>query len=229
MPPKRLNSYKGKLNSSQIAEGINAANGNARRLLEDARILLDANRYPTVASLAILSIEESGKESILRELSIAETDEEVSRIWRDYRSHTKKNVLWLMPQLVMKGARQLDDFRPLIEPEAKHPYILDQVKQISFYTDCLGKAHYSDPAKVVDKHLATTLIQIAKIFITSKKVTAKEIELWIKHMGETKHSSLKDQKEALLHWYAEMQELELAPKGQKLKDVIYWLGLDVDK
>ncbi len=229
MSPKRLNSYKGRLNPGQIAEGINVARHNARRLLEDAQILLDAHRYPAAASIAILSIEESGKGSILRQLSLAETDEEASRIWKDYRSHTKKNVLWLMPQLMMKGARQLDDFRPLFEPVAEHSYILDQVKQISFYTDCLGKAHWSDPTEVVGKDLATMLTQIAKIFASSNEVTVKEIELWVKHLGKTKRSSLTDQKEALLHWYAEMQELELAPKGQNLQDVIHWLGLDIEK
>jgi AbiV family abortive infection protein len=81
-----LDSYKGKLNPSQIAEGINVAIKNSYRLAEDAQILLDAGRYPTAASVAILSIEESGKAGILRRLAIAETDDEVSQIWKDYRS-----------------------------------------------------------------------------------------------------------------------------------------------
>ena len=226
MSKRRLDSYKGKLNPNQIAEGINVAILNAQRLAEDAQILLDACRYPTAASMAILSIEESGKTSILRQLALAETDEEASRIWKGYRSHTKKNVLWLMPQLMMKGARQLDDFRPLFEPVAEHPYILDQVKQISFYTDCLGEAHWSKPTEVVDKELATMLTQIAKIFVAKNEVTTKEIELWIKHIGRTKNGTLKEQKESLLHWYAEMQESELAPKGQDIKDILEWLGLN---
>jgi len=227
MSKRRLNSYKGKLNPDQIAKGINVAIHNAHRLVEDAQILLNACRYPTAASVAVLSIEESGKVSVLRQLALAETDEEASRIWKDYRSHTKKNVLWLMPQLIIKGARQLDDFRPLFEPEAEHPYILDQVKQISFYTDCLGEAHWSEPTEVVDKELATMLVQIAKIFASKNEVTVKEIELWVKHIGRSKNRTLKEQKESLLHWYAEMQELELAPKEQNIEDILDWLGLDM--
>ena len=227
MSKRRLNSYKGKLNPDQIAKGINVAIHNAHRLVEDAQILLNACRYPTAASVAVLSIEESGKVSVLRQLALAETDEEASRIWKDYRSHTKKNVLWLMPQLIIKGARQLDDFRPLFEPEAAHPYILDQVKQISFYTDCLGEAHWSEPTEVVDKELATMLVQIAKIFASKNEVTVKEIELWVKHIGRSKNRTLKEQKESLLHWYAEMQELELAPKEQNIEDILDWLGLDM--
>jgi AbiV family abortive infection protein len=177
--------------------------------------------------VAILSIEESGKASVLRQLALVETDEEASRIWKDYRSHTKKNFLWLIPQLIMKGARRLDDFRPLFEPEAEHTYILDQVKQISFYSDCLGEAHWSEPTEVVDKELATMLVQIAKVFASKNEVAVKEIELWVKHMGRSKNGTLKEQKESLLHWYAEMQELELVPKGQNIGDILDWLGLDI--
>jgi len=92
MSAKRLNSYKGRLDYAQIADGINAARRNALRLLEDAQILLRAERYATAASLAILSIEESGKQHILRGLALATADEELLGLWRDYRSHTKKNI-----------------------------------------------------------------------------------------------------------------------------------------
>lgn len=227
MSSKRLNSYTGKLGHNQIADGINAARRNARRLLEDAQILLDAHRYPTAAALAILSIEESGKESILRELSIATTDKEVLRIWKDYRSHIKKTEHWLVPQLVMGGARKLEDFRPLFESTAEHPYTLEKFKQISFYTDCLGKVRWSEPSDVLDKDLATMLTKIAKVFVTNGKITAKEIELWVKHLGVVKNRPFIEQKEALLHWYAEMQGLGLAPKGQSLTDILHWLDFNI--
>jgi len=229
VPKKHLDSYKGKLNQDQIAEGINVAIKNSHRLSEDAQILLNACRYPSAASIAILSIEESGKVTILRRLAIAETDDEISRIWRDYRSHTKKNILWLMPHLIMKGARKLNDFRPLVEHEAEHPSLLEQIKQISFYTDCLGEAHWSEPTEVIDKDLATMLMQIAKIFAVKNKVTTKEVELWVKHIGRTKEGTFKEQEESLLNWYAEMQELGLAPKEQDINDIINWLGLDINK
>lgn len=89
---KKLNGYKGTLTPQQIADGINAANKNANRLANDAKILLDANRDPSATSLAILSIEEGGKVSILRSLALAKDEKEILECWRDYRSHTKKNV-----------------------------------------------------------------------------------------------------------------------------------------
>jgi hypothetical protein len=54
---KKLIGYKGTLTPQQIADGINAANKNANRLTSDAKFLLDAGRYPSATSLAILSLE----------------------------------------------------------------------------------------------------------------------------------------------------------------------------
>jgi AbiV family abortive infection protein len=161
---KQLDKYKGELSPEQIAEGMNAASDNAARLIEDANLLLERGRFPSAASLAILAIEEAGKVPILRGLALSKDDKEIASHWREYRSHTKKNVLWLLPQLVARGARRLDDFRPLFDEDSDHPFILDQVKQISFYTDCLGDAHWSIPHDVIDESLAMMLLQIARIF-----------------------------------------------------------------
>jgi AbiV family abortive infection protein len=214
MTKKKLDSYKGKLNAVQIAAGINAAIQNAKRLIEDASLLFEACRYPSAASLAILSIEESGKVSILRSLALARTSEDMADAWRDYRSHTKKNVGWLLPQLVGQGARKLDDFKPLFEESSDHPYVLDQLKQIAFYTDCLGEAHWSMPKEVIDESLAKLLIQVAKILSSDKYVSKTEIELWIKHIGPVWKRAPSWMKQALCNWYREMQDAGLAPAGE---------------
>jgi AbiV family abortive infection protein len=138
---KKLDAYRGRLSAAQIAAGMNAAAKNARRLVEDAATLLAAGRFPTAASLATLAIEEAGKISILRMLALATSDAEAAEAWKDFRSHTRKNSAWLLPQLAATGARKLDDFRPLFDEASDHPFMLDQIKQLGFYTDCLGKAH----------------------------------------------------------------------------------------
>lgn len=224
--PRKLNSYKGILNPSQIADGINASQRNAKRLLADAKILLDAERYPSAAALSILSIEESGKIPILRLLSLSRTNEESLKIWKDYRSHTKKNILWSFPEIFIQGARKLDDFKPVFDNTSEHPYLLDQLKQISFYTDCLGEAHWSEPTAVINKKLATQLISIAEILASTTEVSSDEIELWIKNFRNVDFSDLIKSKEALLHWYYDMQVAGLLPKNYKLKDILHWLGFD---
>ena len=224
---KHLDLYKGRLDSKQITDGINAARQNALRLVEDGQLLFKAGSYPTAAALAVLSIEESGKEPILRRLATVTSNDELISLWREYRSHTSKNVMWLLPQLVLEGARRLDDFRELFNSNAEHPYVLDNIKQISFYTDCLGKAHWSKPSMVIDKELAEMLLQIARLFVKDREMEVKEIELWIKHMGKVKDDDYISQKEALMHWYAEMIELGLTPKESKFEDFVKWLGISL--
>jgi AbiV family abortive infection protein len=210
----KLDQFKGRLSPAQITAGINAATQNAKRLFEDALILFNDKRYPSAASLAILSIEESGKVSILRELALAKNDKAVLSAWQAYRSHTKKNVNWLLPQLAARGARRLDDFSPLFDKDAEHPFLLDQIKQLGFYTDCLANAHWSIPVEVVDEPLSKMLVEIAKIFAKNRETTIKEIELWIKHVGPVWMTNAAWMKKALANWYGEMQQLGLAPEGK---------------
>ncbi len=212
MTKSKLGQYKGKLNSAQIADGINVACRNARRLADDAKLLLDAKRYPTAIAIAILSIEESGKTSILRHFAFA-PDEEVSRIWKEYRSHRNKNVLWILPKLVANGARDLDSLRLAADPSAEHTALLDQLKQISFYSDCLGNAHWSEPEKVIDDELAKSIVKIADLFVEKSPVSVQEIELWSEHMRPVYGAPLEMMKTALIDWYAAMKENGLWSEG----------------
>ncbi len=225
MTKRKLDSFKGKLSADQVAAGINAAIQNAKRLADDASLLFKAGRFPSAASLAILSIEESGKVSILRSLALAKTNEDIADAWRDYRSHTKKNVSWLLPQLSAQGARKLDDFKSLFEESSDHPYLLDQLKQIAFYTDCLGGAHWSIPQKVIDESLAKMLIHVAELLARNKHVSKTEIELWIKHIGPVWKRDPSWMKQALCNWYREMQDVGLAPAGENEMEKFIKSGL----
>jgi AbiV family abortive infection protein len=221
---KHLDSYTGRLSPDQIAQGINAARRNACRLAEDAQLLFEKERYPSAAALAILSIEEAGKESILRQIAWAGEDKELIKSWKEFRSHTNKNAMWLFPKLVIEGARRLDDFGELVQEESEHQFILDMLKQVSLYADCLGKAHWSQPHDVIDKNLAEPLVQTSKLFIDHRAITTKEVELWIKHMIPVRGKPLPEQKKALLNWYAELQEFGLTDKRHNIADLLVFLG-----
>ncbi len=201
---RRLNSYKGRLNPGQITDGINAARRNALRLVEDAQLLFNNGRYPTAASLAILSIEESGKQEILRTLAIATSNEEVSSLWKEYRTHVSKNVTWLVPQLWAEGAKDYDDFRKLYNQDSVHPYLLEQIKQLCLYSDCLEKAHWNEPSAVMNNELAEKLIKIARQFINNQLMEVKEMELWVKYFGNFDNQV--NQEEILIRWADEMEE-----------------------
>jgi AbiV family abortive infection protein len=210
----KLDQYRGTLTAAQVADGINCATRNALRLVEDAKLLLANGRFPSACSLAALSIEESGKASILRRIACAANQDEARKLWREYRSHTAKNVLWLLPQFARLGARRLQDFAELFSDDSDHPHILDQVKQIGFYTDCLGSAHWSEPADVIDDNLAQTLVATAAILARGKEVSAAEIDLWVKLVGPHLNGTRVDAEAALQKWYSQMQYLGLAPAGE---------------
>lgn len=213
---KKLPSYKGKLSFAQIAEGMTAASKNAARLAQDAKLLLEAGRLPTACSLAALSIEESGKVSILRAMSLARDDNELKEEWKRYRSHTNKNVQWILPQLVVEGAKKLDDFHPLFDKDAEHSYLLDQIKQLGFYTDCLGnKGHWSIPEEVVEGELTNQLVATAELLSSASPTSKHEIELWVEHVGPVWKKDLNWMKRAVANWYEAMQREGLKPEGEK--------------
>jgi AbiV family abortive infection protein len=120
-----LPEYRGSLDAAAVAEGINAANRNARRLVADAKLLLDAERYPSAAALAALAIEESGKVAILRALAVAKSPEELRAQWRRYRDHRSKNGAWILPSLVAQGARQLHHLGEIVGGSSRCPRLVN--------------------------------------------------------------------------------------------------------
>lgn len=204
---KHLSQYRGPLSALQAAEGMNAAARNARRLAEDGKLLLAAERFPSAASLAILALEECGKSAILRQLLSADSPKELAKNWGRYRKHTEKNYLVLMPDLISQGARKLHEFRNLFTQEtASHRATYDTVKQLGFYTDCCGAAHWSIPAEVIDGNLAALLVSLAEVFTHEEDaVTAVELDLWVFYMSEGVT------RENLLKWCCAMVEAGLKP------------------
>lgn len=226
---KKLDAFRGRLSPVQVAKGINAANANAKRLAEDATTLLAAGRYPSAASLSILAIEEAGKVSILRELSLARSETEASAVWKDYRSHTRKNVAWLLPQLAAGGARKLDDFRLLFDKDSDHPHLLDQLKQLGFYTDCLGNENWSLPWEVIRQELATSLVQTAQLFTRDHHCTEREVQLWIEHLGSVWKQNPAWMKQGIINWYASMQAAGLMPEGENAMEQFIREGVQTEQ
>ena len=210
-----LGPYSGPLTATQLADGMNAARENAARLRSDAELLTEHERYPSAASIAILAIEEVGKCALLREVALARREGELREAWRAYRSHTKKNVAWILPELVAEGARTLSGLRRVVDEASDHPAVLDAVKQIGFYSDCLGKAHWAVPSKVVEKDLANALIGIARVLVGSSDSphSPREIELWVEHLGPVWKKDLASMQQGLINWKSAMMAEGLSVEG----------------
>ena len=187
-----------------IAEGMNLAVRNAGRLLTDAKTLLASGSFATAASLAALSIEESGKVALLRTVALAKTEKELKDAWREYRSHKSKNFAWLLPDLVKSGASTLDELYPLVDPNSSHPTVLDQIKQSGFYTDLLPGNLWSYPSQAVSEELARSLVDRSKSLLSKRSHTAREVELWVEHVGPTWRGSMADMKASVERWHSAM-------------------------
>jgi AbiV family abortive infection protein len=225
---KTIRKYEGKLSPSQVAEGMNCAYRNAKRLAMDANLLLKAGSYPTATSIAILSIEESGKVVILRKLLIANSEEEVGKCWKEFRTHTKKNLNWILPDLFDKGARKIEDFYLMVDKNSEHPFYLNGVKQLGFYTDCVDNADWSNPEQNVDEEQAKRLVRVAHTLLQDKEVSSKELELHVKHMKFVPKDNDELVKQANINWYKDMQDHGLMPPGENKMAVLFRNGLSKD-
>lgn len=205
--------YRGQLTPAQVAEGVNAASRNATRLAGDAKLLLENERFPSAASIAVLAIEEAGKTSILRALAVANDDDEIKKEWKAYRSHTNKNVQWILPKLVAEGARKLDDLRSIFDRDSDHPFLLNNLKQLGFYTDCLGEAHWTEPAETVNEQIAKMLVEVAQILSVKSEISEREMELWVEYVSPVWKKNYNLMKQALIDWYSALQNEGLYPEG----------------
>ena len=209
----KLKPYRGKLNAEQIVDGMNAAVRNARRLADDAKTLLGLSRYPSAASLAVLSIEESGKVSVLRLMAAAPDDQSLRSRWKEYTNHRIKNATWVLPGLIEKGFFDLATLSVVVKPNSKHAALMDQLKQLSLYTDCLNDVDWVEPEKLFDKELACQFVDIANKMAINKIYTLKEMELWIEHMKPVCYGSLEDMKEAMFNFCKSMEKEGLNDEG----------------
>jgi AbiV family abortive infection protein len=216
-----LKQYRGRLTNRQIAEGMTAATANARRLVSDAMLLLEAKRWPTAAALAVLAIEEAGKDGILRAMSVATTDKEIADLWKDFRSHRVKNAHGALLEYAARGGRKLFDFAGMYSKDAEHPAILDGVKQIGFYVDAFGNTgHWSLPQDIVGEGLARALVETATVLSNAGDTTEREIELWVEHMGPAWMTP--DMVHALILWHQAMYDEGLtAMSGSKMADFVF--------
>lgn len=217
---KRLPQYSGPLTAEQIASGMNAATRNASRLSSDALTMLQAGSFASACALAILSIEESGKHTILRQLALAKDQEDVKLAWREYRKHTSKNQHWLLIDSFLHGASKLRDFGHLFDPDADHPYVLDQLKQVTIYTDCLDVARWSVPDEIIDEPLARMLVGVSHVLAQSHEITIEEIELWITYLQPTYHVSAEAMERAVIDWDKEMRRRGLISGGTTMEEFV---------
>ena len=82
----------------------------------------------------------------------------------------------------------------------------DHIKQLSFYTDCLGKCHWSVPEQIIGRDMALAFVSTAEILVKTRETTTEEIELWIQYLKPYWKHSDQARASALFDWDKEMRK-----------------------
>jgi regulator of protease activity HflC (stomatin/prohibitin superfamily) len=68
----------------------------------------------------------------------------------------------------------------MFDPESDHPAVLDVIKQLGYYTDCYGKANWSEPFEVVEEMLAKQIMLTAEVLAIIIASALKMANTWQK-------------------------------------------------
>src|SRR6266851_9702146 len=117
-----------------------------------------------------------------------------------------KNRHAIIPGPFAQAGRHPDELHRGFDALAESGTI-DILKRLGFYTDCLGDANWSRPESMIEQQLAEQIVGIAFVSVESGyRHTAKEIELWIAHMGPVMDKPVQWMKTALVNWQSAMAE-----------------------
>lgn len=221
--------YVGFLTPGQAAARIRAAISTARGLVADAELLLENERWQRATALSILAIEEIGKVVILRGILLARSKEELVAEWRTYRSHAKKNVNWIFVDLFERGAKKLEDFRPIYDPQSRHGEVLDVVKQDCFYSDVSAQCEWSSPEQKIGPDLAKAMFMAAGILLPkgpAPMTSEAELALWVKRLQPVWKGQMSEMKKAVAACYAEAESKGLLPAESSAEEMLKFLYKD---
>ncbi len=221
--------YSGPITPKQASEMSIAVVNNANSLVNDADLLLENSSFSRVAALAILAIEELGKIGLIRHILMADAGSDLKKRWKDYRTHTQKNYLWVLPMLLKKTTKPYEIYEALTKIDPRMNKNLDCYKQLCFYTDMYDEGVLSSPSEI-SADIARSLLLVAKnlldpMMASQNKglLSEKFMGIMVKHMKPAKGASLAEVKKAELNWFAEADELGLIDKG-RYKTIEEYLG-----
>jgi len=128
----------------------------------------------------------------------------------------------------MQGVQADSLYSTLFDPASDHPAVLDALKQVAIYTDCLSKRHWSKPWEVVSRDLAASIVQVAKLFVRDEQYSVEQLDLWVQYIGPArKQGSALAIRNAFFAWEQEVIRrgwLKDSPARQFLREAIMNIG-----
>jgi len=191
--------YRGSLSPKLAAEVSAAALRNAHRLIEDARVLVSACRYPTAITLAVLAIEEATKAELVRLIVSATKPKVLKEAWQAFRNHAIRQSDFMREVLSVVSANP-----ELVKPDlGPIEEMLTVFKELGLYVDLTPNGEdYDEPARRLGNAAehAKVFVDIAARFVGGKTAASvRAMELWLEHLGSAQTAG------ALARWKAAME------------------------
>jgi AbiV family abortive infection protein len=160
------NPFAGPLSAERAEAGILALKANAERLARDSRLLYDAQRYPSAATMAAAALNEIARLRVLMELIAARKDKQRRELWRCFRK-SSHDYPW-------------EAFYP-DKPAADHATLSNALAFLTSMgdkVDCLGPGNWLEPERLIQPALAKEIIATAEM-LCLEPVSAGAVRLWI--------------------------------------------------
>jgi AbiV family abortive infection protein len=157
--------FSGTISIADATRATNLIQDNAARLVEDAKLLLEAERYPTAAMLATMALEESSRVYFPLELVLSDHERRLEECWRKFR-RDRHDFPWA---ILRRDDGLMND--------AELNGMLSFIRTLGRRTECIEPGVWIDPQNLISRDLAQEIVKTAELFC-SHRVTPRSLEIW---------------------------------------------------
>ncbi len=161
--------FTGRISPADAARGARVTQADALRLIEDAKLLLQAARFPTAAMVAVMALDEMSRVFQVLTLSTIDGSEQLVAAWKEFRGD-RRTFPWSMIQPV-EGE---DSARPMGDPELAG--MLSFIRKLGSRADFIQPGLWVDPAELVSAELAASIV--ASVESICVAIEPDSLELW---------------------------------------------------
>jgi AbiV family abortive infection protein len=155
-----------KLTPAQAQAGLHALQASAKRLIRDAKLLFNARRHTTAATLATMALQELARFQYIFEAAMIVEEDEMRELWHRFRSRSHtfpwEHFDHRDTEVIGQATDQLMNF----------------VQTIGTGAEYLGAGLWTNPDTLIDRALADSLIKVAEE-ISKLPIHPRAIEIWL--------------------------------------------------
>jgi AbiV family abortive infection protein len=167
--------FTGQLSAASAIKGAQLLQENAARLTEDAKILLQAKRYPSAAMMAVMALDELSR--IFHPLIFAalHMPKQLAQGWKQFRCE-RQGFPWSIFQ------RRIDWLVAGAMSDEELNDMLSFIRALGGGADYIAPGLWIDPKELISAELAASIVGTAELFCKNA-VETKSMEIWMEAVG----------------------------------------------